>query len=473
MITGDVVEPDAACTIPRPEADSFNVALRVVADGICDATRTTCFVPLDADTDEGWIQTEAGDRLQLPAAACEKKEEAGKVIAVYVSSACPTKFPGVPPCGRWSSVITPQQETPAPEDVAEQAPRPEIVASLSSQAGPLCCPLMPHDGQLYTCACPAPNDATVIRFDPARTNSQTVVTRLTPSATRQNTVLATTLVNGVLYWVRDRTLERTSLAGDMTYPAIALPATENVYEAAALQADQNAAYLWTFGEDAAANSVVRLLKVTNAGASQAFELGNASALQFAQDDAAVYVVTDVDARAAPGAAFARRSSVARIAKTNGARTTVLPERTLNTADAQRGGYIGVQVSGGKVFGLFESGVAQDGTRTLQLAAANAADGSGLQVLFETPFDDQRSRYTLLGVIDGNSVLGRFDSSMLNGVQSLVSSSMSVVPGSGAPARFFADFSREYPLQGLAVLADNFYWLNSSGKLFVLPVRTLR
>jgi len=474
MITGEAVEPDADCTIARPEADSFNIALRVVEDGICDATRTTCFVPLDADSSEGWIPTEAGDRLQLPPAACEKKQQAAKVTAVYVSTACPTKFAGVPPCGSWSSVTARQAETPSDDELGEQAARPSIVAVLSSEAGQLCCPLMSNAGMLYSCACPSANEAQVISFDPTQTNSQAEVTRLQVEwNSSTNALLATTLVDGVLYWVRGDSLLRNSVVGSMSYPAIAVPATESVNSAAAsLLADQTAAYLWVFGTDAADNSLVRLLKLTNSGGYDAFDLGSASAQQFAQDDTALYAVTDEDESAADGQPFARRSSVVRIDKITGARTTVLPERTLNTSDQLRGGYIGVQISEGKVFGLFEAEVA-NGQRTVQLVAANAADGADLTTLFETAVDDTRTRYSLLGVVQGNSVLVRLESGLVDGAAGVLSSSLQAVPASGASARFIADFARDYPLQGLAVVGDNFYWLNIKGKLFALPVRTLQ
>ena len=51
MAGGMVVDPHKAdCTIAKPTGvDGLNVALRVAADGICDDTGTTCFVPIDGN----------------------------------------------------------------------------------------------------------------------------------------------------------------------------------------------------------------------------------------------------------------------------------------------------------------------------------------------------------------------------------------------------------------------------------------
>jgi hypothetical protein len=93
--------PDADCTIERPDADPFNVALRVVDDGICDADASNCYVPLNADDPEGW-QLE-GERVKLPPAVCEKLSQ-GAVRAVLISDTCKRKTEQVPACGPWSDV---------------------------------------------------------------------------------------------------------------------------------------------------------------------------------------------------------------------------------------------------------------------------------------------------------------------------------------------------------------------------------
>ena len=95
------VAPDARCTFARPAADRFNVALRVVDDGICDADAEHCYVPLNADDPEGWSLE--GERVKLPSAVCDKLRE-GAVNDVLVSETCKRKTEKVPVCGPWSDV---------------------------------------------------------------------------------------------------------------------------------------------------------------------------------------------------------------------------------------------------------------------------------------------------------------------------------------------------------------------------------
>jgi hypothetical protein len=69
---GEVVVDPVTCTFPKPpnlNLANLNVALGVTNDGICDPTRTTCFVILDRVTTptgplDGW--RESGGSIQLP-----------------------------------------------------------------------------------------------------------------------------------------------------------------------------------------------------------------------------------------------------------------------------------------------------------------------------------------------------------------------------------------------------------------------
>ncbi|HKP57632.1 MAG TPA: hypothetical protein VJV78_12965 [Polyangiales bacterium] len=93
--------PDVDCTIERPAADRWNVALQVALGGICDSDGTNCYVTLNANHPEGWSL--AGARVKLPPAACERLGD-GSVRAVVVSDACKPKTERVPACGPWSEV---------------------------------------------------------------------------------------------------------------------------------------------------------------------------------------------------------------------------------------------------------------------------------------------------------------------------------------------------------------------------------
>lgn len=94
-----------ACTIARPAGDSINVALRILPgkEGICDASNSVCFVPLDAESDSGWRTSNGA--IALPKAVCAKLIQ-GEIAGVVASTSCPTKTSSVPTCGPWSGVTT-------------------------------------------------------------------------------------------------------------------------------------------------------------------------------------------------------------------------------------------------------------------------------------------------------------------------------------------------------------------------------
>jgi hypothetical protein len=99
----------ATCTAIVPEGlgtdpAKLNVGLVLApgGDGICN--ETGCLIPLDANTNVGWVAAGAGlARVQLPRKICDKLA-AGIVKSVVASSSCASKLPSMPTCGPWSSV---------------------------------------------------------------------------------------------------------------------------------------------------------------------------------------------------------------------------------------------------------------------------------------------------------------------------------------------------------------------------------
>lgn len=110
---GEVVVPDAACTIARPpgaDLARLNVGLRVADDGVCDPSRQNCFVVLEPTTKpsgpvEGW-RSRADDRIELAPGVCNRLQS-GRVKQVVVSSRCERKKVGGPICGPWTGLQPP------------------------------------------------------------------------------------------------------------------------------------------------------------------------------------------------------------------------------------------------------------------------------------------------------------------------------------------------------------------------------
>jgi len=106
MSGGTPVQVDlATCTFPKPaNLTDLNVALKVTNDGVCDPTKTDCFVVLDRMTApgplDGW--REVGGSIEMPKEVC-RRIESKRVSSVVVSNGCPSKAPTVPICGSWSS----------------------------------------------------------------------------------------------------------------------------------------------------------------------------------------------------------------------------------------------------------------------------------------------------------------------------------------------------------------------------------
>jgi hypothetical protein len=94
-------EGDPPCSIPGSSSDHLNFALRTEGDGFCGPS--SCFVPLDAESDIGWREVSGGDgpRIRLPAAVCTHLDTR-KVLGVAMSTKCEAKSERTPTCGAWS-----------------------------------------------------------------------------------------------------------------------------------------------------------------------------------------------------------------------------------------------------------------------------------------------------------------------------------------------------------------------------------
>ncbi len=106
---GFEVAPDADCAVSLPLAadETPSFALVTESDGMCSEASDRCYVPLDRSEDFGWFEEEADDgesrRFVLPSAVCARLDD-GAALALWVTRACETKTPELPPCGPWCSV---------------------------------------------------------------------------------------------------------------------------------------------------------------------------------------------------------------------------------------------------------------------------------------------------------------------------------------------------------------------------------
>jgi hypothetical protein len=477
MVEGMMVVPDERCTIAKPAGDAVNVALRVTADGICDSSGTVCFVPLDGQSDEGW--STQGNRIALPQAACDKLAQ-HVVKAVVVSTDCETKTEAFPPCGEWSSVGN--AKPIAPPDAGPSAPLPTAsrIAALvpdGSKARP-CCPLMSENGALYACVCNGNDQANLVEVKLASPDKSSVVGQLMPSAPRDGSEFAATMSEGTLYWADDRNLQRTPLPGSNPSSG-PLAVDGSIYESASLLADANAIYALVSGGSAPHAPAVELLKVELTGAVTGFDTGaTRPVVQFDQDDAAIYLATDVDNDIDSGKRIERTSSITRIGKGTGERSTVLSEQVirLDKASANHGGYVGVQLDGASLFALFEEAPDDAGNIHLQVHSTRVSKRSistDPKILYDSQIDPATSKVALIGAVDGSVVLYRveYDASEPDAPR-VRSASVIVVHESGEPPRIVADFARDYPMEGVATDADHIYWLNSSGTIYEFPRQAL-
>jgi len=465
MAQGRTVAPDDECRIPKPDDDRINVALRVLNDGICDPSGLHCYVPLDRDDKEGWRV--AGDQLQLPPAVCDRMRD-GLVRGVLVADACEPKTSAVPTCGPWSNV----QKGDAGEyrPPGDPTPTATLVTKLPTQANAdRCCPLMAAGDALFACVCAGASSGTVFQIDPGRAGDAMSVGTLNPSAARM-APLAASVFDGSLYWAVGREIRRTPLLGSTALAAgFGVPAPAALYETGSLLTDETSIYALASGGSSANDAPVQLFSIPRNGASAPVPvpMGNAPVYQFDHDSTAVYLAMDQDQ--AMGAKFRRVSSIVRIDKKSGARSTAMPERTVMIPDRLRGGYIGVQVDADAAYALFED-VDDTGMRVqLQAAALDASAKAAPKTLYELAIEPDRERVRLLGVADEQVVLSRisFEGSAVS------SASVLMVPIAGGNPRVAADFVNDFPVDGLGVDAERIYWLNSSGALYALPRSVLK
>ncbi len=138
-------EKDGKCVISWDGGPRVNVAISTETDGICGPDG--CFVPLDAESDQGWKSVPEKNLIEVPLievpmAVCTKRTE-GEAIKVVVQSVdtCGglVKREGIPPCGAWSSVGPPGQppgiEEPVTLAALQNRPIGIAAGDVSSMAG--------------------------------------------------------------------------------------------------------------------------------------------------------------------------------------------------------------------------------------------------------------------------------------------------------------------------------------------------
>jgi hypothetical protein len=449
------------------------VALRVPGDGICDESGTSCFVPLNGEHEEGW--TTEGNRLQLPSAACDRLTD-GTASAVYVSTDCPTKTEADPPCGGWSSV--PKQADTEDGAVVAQAEQ-QLATQVSRLIEPgaavvPCCPLLNADDVLYSCICASDESNTkaeLLAAPLAKPDVPIKVGELSWPYAREGVSFGATVWDGALYFVDNQSIRRARLL-DSRATTASIPIDAAIYENTTLLADDDALYMLASGLPDSEDSPVQLLRLGHDDSVTPFATGgNKPVYQFDQDDDAVYVVTDRDEKMS-GGRIRRRSSVSRIDKQSGQRTSLLPETMLTVEDELHGGYLGVQVDAGTLFTLFERAPAQDGTVGMALFAIDLGEPAPREMpapAYQMQIDPELTQVALLGAVDGAALLTRIEYPRRGaGTPAVRSSSVLLMPSSGGAPRIVADFVRDYPMQGLSTDDEHLFWLNMSGGLFALP-----
>jgi hypothetical protein len=466
MSVGHVVEPDADCSVDKPDSGSPNLALRVTDDGICDSGGTTCFVPLDQDAQLGW--SERDGRLQLPEAACAKLSER-KVNAIYLSTMCQTKTPAFPPCGGWSRVgrVPGKQITSSPASQMMLA-RAEELTQLLPEKSQLCCPLLAESGKLYTCACASKSNATLLRVDPnAHPPDAVNVGSINPPDARDLMRFPAALSEGALYWAAGSKIQRTPLAGSSSNGAT-FDLAGAVYERSTLLAGPSGVFVLATGLSAMSGAPVQILGVGPKNERPIFDTGGTQPVyQFAQDDRFLYLAVDVDTEA-DGGPTRRTSSVVQMNKVDGALVNVLPAQTITVSDPLRGGgYTGVQVDRQLAYALFEGMPAASGAIPVRVERVDLVKLGSATPIYQTTVDPGLSQLGLLGTLDGAVVLTRIDFASA-GSKQVRSSSVLVVNEAGI-VRVIADFpGPDFPGPGLASDDERVYWLNSSGRLFGFP-----
>jgi hypothetical protein len=476
LITGALAEPDADCTVAKPpNAERLNVGLRVTADGICDSSGTTCFVPLDGNSAEGWTVTQGGERLALPEAACERLHS-GLVNAIYVSTACSTKTAAFPPCGPWSSV-TGQPTTPTPEDAGSTPRATRVVSLVGDDADErVCCPLMGDAQKLYTCLCQS-TSARLVEIDPLHPGPTPITSFAAPpeeDPRNPRGYFAAAMFGGTFFLAdaAHNSIERRSLLGDggVLQPwQIAGDFTQST----PLLVDSDAMYLLASGVNGSQGEAVQLIRIDHKTAEmKSFDTGgNYQRHQFAQDIANIYVATNLD-NPAESVPTMRSTHVSRLSKADGTRRDI-DSKTLPTSNKLLGGYIGVHTDGtrqGAVYALEQRSLTANGMVEARISRFDAGGGEPT-TLFARFIDSARTAVWILAVVDGAVLLVTTENGTNDaGLGSLRSSSVTLLPAGGGAPRIVADFSRDTPIlgfQGAANDAEWVYWLNRSGDLYRL------
>jgi hypothetical protein len=493
LVAGMLEVPDDQCTVAMPAGAgaNVNVGLRVANDGICDTTGTTCFVPLDGDSDEGW--TAQNGRIALPPPVCTKLRT-GLVVGVVVSTSCPTKTDADPPCGPWSSVSLAMDAAPASVAPDATLPTPTLVSTLAPAGGQTvaCCPLMADSHALYTCLCDgsdAGSPPQVMSIDPSSGDSK-LVASFTPMHARAQyeTVFVDNGGEGEVYWI-DRTASGD--AGEtcpVNYtPVAASGALEggagtlavvngDVYDQADLLADATNLYALADNVSGLAPGAypVQLMRIDRmSGAVTPFDTTGATpVLQFTQDASSIYVGVDTDVSLGD-AGVERISRIIQLPKAGGAATTIATH-TLTTSDPNHGGFIGLQDDGTSLFALYEQSPAADGTVDTQVTRIDSSDAAS-SVLYEEQVDSSVARLRLLGAVNGAVVVVRDVTKDTEAGAPESESAVIIIPSGGETPRIAASFQADTPIFGLqtpAFTSDSF-WLNASGRVFRLPAAALQ
>jgi hypothetical protein len=472
MDDGVVALPDLEeCTVDHPGGDRVNFALRVTEDGICDSTRTACYVPLDADSDEGWAPIRGSNRVQITPGACEAlaRRDAN---ALYVSAnGCESKRARTPPCGAWSSVGPGAGAAPGGEPPST-FPKATLITNVrQNTSAELCCPLMADGSKLYTCLCERKEDATLVSVDPALpAPTRATVRALLPSAMRENLRFGASIYAGALFWQADWDRVRRTPLPNSSVPEANWRVPGAVYERTTVAVSSEGVFVLASGVIGAMGAPVQMLDI-DADEVRSFDTSSTNPVfQFDQDERSLYLAVAVDAP--DGMRTRRTARVVRMDKADGTLTTILPERELTIDDPLRGGgYTGVQVDGPTLFALYEE-PAPDGKWTLEVQRVDLTASGSRTVAYRRTVDRDLSQLSLIGALDEAVVLSRIELASEGDLRTVRSSSVIVVREDGE-TRIVADYASDYPGQDLVHDDLRVYWLNNSGRLYGLPRTALQ
>ena len=465
MQVGSIAAPDEECTIQAPTGqDDVNVALRVIDDGICDAGNKSCFVPLDGNSDDGWRKV--SNRITLPLAVCDRMTS-GRVKAVVVSTACATKTQSTPPCGAWSSVPTQGDMTPGE---GMMRPAPSLIASTASDSASLCCALHADANQFYTCRCDGSNEVELVAVGSSGGEPQA---RASFGISAPRNTVASALDGKTLFYT-DR-----GTSGEYSVRSLSLESGESsllasinadIFDDSPLLVDATSVYALAsrVGDE---GSAVQLVAVNrDSGEVKTLGVGTKAVLGFSQDDKALYVISHTDSGEA--ASLARQSRVERIGKSDGVRKT-LATLTLQGEGADRGGFVGMLLDGDSILALSRAPAA-DETDEVKLVSI---DSQGRQkVVYSSTVDAGRAKFSILGATEQAVLLARYALSSSSADASVQSGTVLIVPRDGSLAVISAEFLRDAPASSLSAPAfdpDGIYWVNSSGRLYRLPLAAVR